>query len=107
MMAIWYKLLELPLLSWSGINKSKVFKINIPKTTKIIVKIIAWITLLFALKISITSGINSNNINDIITPKPKEVEKSIIREAEYEELDDIDTKTLKKAISEETNTSQD
>lgn len=40
-------------------------------------------------------------------PTKEEVEKSIIREAEYEELDDIDTKTLKKAISEETNTSQD
>ena len=40
-------------------------------------------------------------------PTKEEVEKTIIREAEYEELDDIDTKTLKKAISEETNTSQD
>src|SRR5574344_367712 len=40
-------------------------------------------------------------------PTKAEVEKTIIREAEYEELDDIDTKTLKKAISEETNTSQD
>ena len=39
--------------------------------------------------------------------KAEEEEKTIIREAEYEELDDIDTKTLKKAISEETNTSQD
>ncbi|MDD7151333.1 MAG: EcsC family protein [Clostridium sp.] len=40
-------------------------------------------------------------------PTKEEVEKTTIREAEYEELDDIDTKTLKKAISEETNTSQD
>lgn len=40
-------------------------------------------------------------------PTKAEVEKTIIREAEYEELDDIDTKTLKKAISEETNTSHD
>lgn len=40
-------------------------------------------------------------------PTKAEEEKTIIREAEYEELDDIDTKTLKKAISEETNTSQD
>ena len=40
-------------------------------------------------------------------PTKEEVEKTIIREAECEELDDIDTKTLKKAISEETNTSQD
>ena len=40
-------------------------------------------------------------------PTKEEVEKTIIREAEYEELDDIDTKTLKKAISEETHTSQD
>ena len=40
-------------------------------------------------------------------PTKEEVEKTIIREAEYEELDDIDTKTLKRAISEETNTSQD
>ena len=40
-------------------------------------------------------------------PTKEEVEKTIIREAEYEELDDIDTKTLKKAISEETNASQD
>lgn len=40
-------------------------------------------------------------------PTKAEVEKTIIREAEYEELDDIDTKTLKKAISEETNTLQD
>ena len=40
-------------------------------------------------------------------PTKEEVEKTIIREAEYEELDDIDTKTLKEAISEETNTSQD
>ena len=40
-------------------------------------------------------------------PTKEEVEKTIIREAEYEELDDIDTKTLKKAINEETNTSQD
>lgn len=40
-------------------------------------------------------------------PTKAEVETPIIREAEYEELDDIDTKTLKKAISEETNTSQD
>ena len=37
-------------------------------------------------------------------PTKEEVEKTTIREAEYEELDDIDTKTLKKAISEETNT---
>ena len=40
-------------------------------------------------------------------PTKAEVEKTIIREAEYEELDDIDTKTLKKAISEEINTSHD
>ena len=31
-------------------------------------------------------------------PTKEEVEKTIIREAEYEELDDIDTKTLKEAI---------
>ena len=40
-------------------------------------------------------------------PTKAEVEKTIIREAEYEELDHIDTKTLKKAISEEINTSHD
>jgi hypothetical protein len=40
-------------------------------------------------------------------PTKEKEEKTIIKEAEYEELDDIDTKTLKKAISEETNTSQD
>lgn len=55
-------------------------------------------------------GKNAYNIfvkGEMPTKAEEEEEKTIIREAEYEELDDIDTKTLKKAISEETNTSQD
>ena len=59
---------------WKGLI---FFRINMPMATKIMVKAMVQTMLWLLLKISITSGINSNSIRDIITPNPNEVEKSM------------------------------